>query len=756
MNVSKARNSKVKRSSASENGRAAAGKAAVSVWKLLATILLIFVLVGCICVCVMVSYILGYADSRLEIPLDKLSLDYTTSIYAYDDEAGDYVEIEKLYSEENRVWIDYEDMSENLRNAFMAVEDQRFREHDGVDWKRTILSFVNLVVPIYDQQSGGSTITQQLIKNITGEDDVRIERKIKEIMEAINLEKEYDKDVIITAYLNTIFLGSHAYGVEAAAQTYFGKSAKDLTIAECASIAGITRNPSKYSPFANKDKNHDRQLHVLKLMHEQGLITDSEYDDALSEAEHMNFQSEAYAASLASRQTYFVDEVRRQVVRDLCDKLGWEETYAKNQLLTGGYRIYATIDPEVQACMEEVWYNEDLWADYKNANEDAQPQGAVILMESDGKVVGIIGARGEKTYDMSLNYATQTTRQPGSSIKPLSVYSAGLEHKLFTYSTMINDHDLSKDESWTMYGTWMPKNSDGKWRGYMTVCEAMARSVNTVAAQLMVNRITPEVAFTFASDKYNLTTLIKSQKVGGKIYTDCAAAPMTLGALTKGVTLEAMVAAYQAFTNGGTYQNPYYYTEVKDSTGKTILKHADESVRVISEETSYIMEKMLEYDATFSGGTIHKMLLDDMTIGGKTGTTNDKKDKWVIGFTPYYLGGVWLGIDNYGSPYTLGSKNLQLTLWHDIMTRINEVKELTDKPVQEKPSGVVERYFCPETGLLCGPDCPNAQLGYYTRDNLPDTCTHTYELYHGEEPPEEPTVEPTEEPVAEPTPEPVP
>ena len=725
MNVGKARSSKKNRSQSAEKGRAAAGKVAVSFGRMLATVLLICVLAGCICVCVIIAYIMSFADSKLGIPLENLALDYTSSVYAYNEETGDYEIIEHLYSEENRIWADFDEIPKDLRYAFIAVEDQRFLEHDGVDWKRTILSFVNLVIPIYEGKPGGSTITQQLIKNITGDDDVRIDRKIREIMQAINLEKEYDKDEIILAYMNTIFLGANSSGVQVAANTYFDKDVSELTLAECACIAGITQNPTKLNPFENPDLNRTRQLYVLSKMLELGFITREEHDAAV--AEKMVFAEEQYNSELASKQSFFVDEVRRNVVEDLCEKLGWEETYAKTQLLTGGYSIYTTFDSDIQQMMDEVYADPDTFSRYDGLPEEGQPQSAMIIMEFDGKVLGVVGARGEKTYDMSLNYATMTMRQPGSSIKPLTVYSVGIEENEFTYSTVFDDHNLKTDDNWTLYGIWMPKNSYSVFRGKINVCEAIARSCNTIAAQIVVDWNTPELSFQYATEKYHLDTLVKSKTVNGKKFTDCAAAPMTLGALTDGVILEDMAAAYASFTNGGYYNEPYYYTEVKDGSGKTVLQHTDESERIISEETSYIMSKLLEYNVTFSAGTCRGMRLTNMTACGKTGTTDDNKDRWCIGFTPYYLGGVWTGYEDYSTSYSM-SVNTSVEIWQAVMEKIHQSKGLENKVVQEQPDSVVTRYFCKETGLIAGPNCKNTQIGYYKRGNIPATCTHTFEL----------------------------
>lgn len=730
MNVGKARNSQKNRSRTAEKGRAVAGKAAISFGKMLMTVLMVCVLAGCICVCVIIAYIMSFADARLDIELKDLALDYTSSIYAYDEELGDYKVIENLYSEENRVWVDFNTIPEDLRHAVIAVEDERFLTHDGVDWKRTVLSFVNLVIPIYDGKPGGSTITQQLIKNITGEDEVKIDRKIREIMMAINLEKDYDKDEIILAYLNTIYFGAHSSGVQTAAKTYFDKDVSELTIAECACLAGTIQNPAKKNPFTDPEGNRERQLYALRKMHELGFITQEEWDAAV--AEELVLAEDKYQESIKSRQSYFVDEIRRQVVEDLCEKWGWEETYAKNQLLTGGYKIYATIDPEVQKIMDEVYADPDTFKDYIGNPDDEELQSAMLIMQPDGKVVGVIGARGEKTYDMSLNYATMTLRQVGSSIKPLTVYSVGIEENLLTYSTFLNDHDLKTDENWTMFGEWMPKNNYSRFRGWIPICEAVSVSCNTIAAQVVVDYNTPELSYAYATNKYRLSTLVESKRLNGKSFTDKSAAPMTLGALTDGLALEEMTAAYQVFTNGGYYNEPYYYSHVEDEEGKLVLQRVSENERIISEDTSYIMNKILEYTVTFKDATCKKLKIPGMTVCGKSGSTNDNKDKWAIGFTPYYIGGVWTGYESYSTTYQMPT-NTSLTIWQKVMARIHEEKGLEDKPVQNQPASVVTRRFCTKTGLIAGPNCPASQIGYYRKSNIPVTCEHTKEqLNHGQ------------------------
>ncbi len=729
MNIIKARKGRDASSPQAEKGKKTAKKVALSFGRVLMTLLLICVISGCIITCVLVAYVMSFVDERIDPTLlDNLPLDYTSTVYAVDSDTGEYVEVEHLYSQQNRIWAEWTEIPQNLKDAFISVEDERFETHSGVDWKRTILSFVNLVIPIYDGTPGGSTITQQLIKNLTGNDDFRIDRKVREIMQALNLEKDRSKDQILLSYLNTIYLGNNAYGVQVAANTYFNKDVSELTLAECACIAAITQNPTRYNPFRHPDNLETRQHYVLRKMLELGKITEEEYNEAL--AQEITFDESQREQVVNNVQSYFVEQAVSDIVADLEDQYGWSETYAKNQLFVGGYQIYITMDAEIQDIVDKAYADQDTFPSFANLSEDEQPRSAMVIMDPNGKVVAIAGARGTKTANLVWNYATDSQRQPGSAIKPLTVYSPALEQNEITYSTILNDYSHSVPNGKDANGEnvyWTPRNSYSGYRGNMTAAEAVARSCNTIAAQVVErlssydqvkNTVTPQICFDFGKDRFQLDGLVSSKTINGKSFTDVTPAAMALGALTDGVTLMDMTGAYQAFANGGRYTEPYLYTQVLDSDGKVILSNNTTAEQVLSEDTAYVMNKMLQYAVDSSFGTCTRMRIDNMTVCGKTGTTTDLRDKWAIGFTPYYVGGVWIGYD-YGN-LTIRGANPACITWQIVMEKIHanlQNKEFT------RPDSVVEAQFCTQTGMIAADECPHKQTGWYRSSNVPEVCT---------------------------------
>lgn len=415
-------------------------------------ILLGFVLVVAVVfiVCFSVIAIYGYSfvhgDPVFNLTEEKYSQNQTSFIYGYDSD-GNQVELTRLHGEENRIWVDLDDMSPHLKDAFIAIEDQRFEKHHGVDWIRTI----GVIVKPSNSGQGGSTITQQLIKNLTDEKDVTIVRKFNEILSALNLERNYSKDEIIEAYLNTINLSEGCYGVKTAAETYFGKDVSDLNIAECASIAAITQSPGKYDPLRKPENNRQRQLRILEEMLSQGFITQEEYDEAVA-YEMVFTNSENYQGSQVSDSesgsnenkidSYYVDYVVKTVLEDL-QKMGYTERKAKSLLYGGGLKIYTAVDFDVQNALEDVYEN------YKRM-PDETVQGAMVVMNYEGRVLGLVGGTGEYSGSLELNRAFQSYRQPGSSIKPLSVYGPAFEKSLnddsvdIYWSTLIDDRPLKE------------------------------------------------------------------------------------------------------------------------------------------------------------------------------------------------------------------------------------------------------------------------------------------------------------------------
>ena len=419
-----------------------AGKIFTYILNTLLTLLLIGFITGIIVVCAFAVYVNRNLDPEIDESLLNVGQSITTKLYYYDYEDREYrvgepVELEdqRLYGAENNIWVSYTDIPKYLVDAFVSIEDHRFWDHHGVDWYRTAGAVVNFATS-YTAQYGGSTITQQLIKNLTGEKEATIQRKVQEILRALNLEKKKDKTEILEMYLNIVFLSQNCHGVQSAAYTYFGKDVSDLSLIECAAIAGITNAPTKYDPVINPENNKERRDTILKRMLELGKISQEEFDSAYDKELELNFKGRAVTTSNTSN-SWYTDAVIDDVIDALVKKYGFTTKYASDLVWTGGLQIYTLMDPEVQSALEEVYEDEN---SFPKANNAIQPQSAMVIIDpKTGDVLGMVGARGEKTQNRILNRATSTTRSPGSSIKPLSVYAPALEYGLLTYGSVFDD-----------------------------------------------------------------------------------------------------------------------------------------------------------------------------------------------------------------------------------------------------------------------------------------------------------------------------
>lgn len=673
-------------------------------------ILLGFVLVVAVVfiVCFSVISIYGYSfvhgDPVFNLTEEKYSQNQTSFIYGYDSE-GNEVELTRLHGEENRIWVDLENMSPHMKDAIIAIEDERFMKHHGVDWIRTI----GVIVKPSNHGQGGSTITQQLIKNLTDEKDVTIERKFNEILSALNLEKNYSKDEIIEAYLNTIYLSEGCYGVKTAAETYFGKDVADLNIAECASIAAITQYPSRFDPLRHPDNNRDRQLTILDRMLKQGFITQEEYDEAVA-YEMVFTNSENYQGSQVSDSnsgsnenkidSYYVDYVIKTVQDDL-QKMGYTERKARSLLYGGGLKIYTAMDPDVQAALEDVYEN------YRRM-PDETVQGAMVVMNYEGRVLGLVGGTGEYSGSLELNRAFQSRRQPGSSIKPLSIYAPAFEKSLnddsvdIYWSTLIEDRPLMEVD-----GRMWPTNEGGGYSGRrVTIQYGIANSLNTVAARTL-DMIGVDYAYDFLQNRFHISSLSAA---------DCDFAPMATGSFTEGVTVLDMTAAYAAMGNGGVYYQPYCYYKIEDSQGNVLIETdaSKNKEQVLSESTGWLMNKILQTVMTSGTGRYYK--ISGVECFGKTGTTTDSKDRWFVGGTPEYVAAVWYGYDTPKEIVYRLSYNPAGTIWETVMNKVYDAK---GKNVTEFPEydGIVQRSYDSSTGLLTSYSSGNT--GWYDVNNLP-------------------------------------
>lgn len=649
-------------------------------------------------------------DRLIDLEFYKQNQDQTTIIYANDAE-NNPVELARLHGAQNRVWVSKDDMSEWMGKAFVSLEDKRFEKHNGVDWVRTILGVAKSKF-----KQGGSTITQQLIKNLTGENGRTVNRKYNEILSALNLEKYYDKDVILEAYLNTAYLSHGCYGVKTAAETYFGKDVSELNLAECASLAAITQSPGEYDPLWNPENNKKRQEYCLRSMLEQKVITQEQYDEAVA-YELIFTNSEKYVEKEDNSdkdtavdneiQSYYVDYVISSVIKDL-KAAGYSHYEATKMIYSGGLRIYSAVDTKVQDILEDVYVHRTNFPSERVSSVEDQAQSAMTIMDYSGRVVAIVGGAGEKTENRSNNRAVSAARQPGSSIKPLSVYAPGIEENYITWSSKIKNYGITwKGKIWpTNYG-----GDPGSPNSFLTVQYALAISYNTVPAQLLM-MMGFKTSYSYLTEKFHISTLnpdIDSQ----------APSAMVTGGTNGGITTLEMAAAYASFGNGGKYYKPYCYYKVTDSTGENvILQNNPEGEQIISPESAYVMNELMRTVVTSSYGTGRNYGVKGFTTYMKTGTTTDNFDKWCCAGTPYYVAAVWFGYD-YNKEIK-ASGNPAGLIYKTVMDRVH--KGLAVKSFEQYTDQVVQKAYCTSSGLLAGSGCTSKAMGWYKLSNLPGVC----------------------------------
>ena len=681
------------------------------------------------------------------------------STFVYDIEGKQTAKL--VSTDSNRIPVTIDMVPENLQHAFVAIEDSRFYEHNGIDIKGIIRAGV---VGIQNRHfsEGASTITQQLLKNNvftdwTSEDSLadKFKRKFQEQYLALELEKVMDKDTILINYMNTINLGQNTLGVQAASQRYFNKSVSDLTLSECAVIASITQNPSRLNPITHPDKNAERREKVLNDMKEQGYITQEEYDEAMADDVYSRIQIVDSETEDTAVNTYFVDALVDDVLEDLI-AAGYNETQAFTLLYSGGLKIYSTQDPKIQKICDDAfadesnfpantkWYlNYELtieksngdkenhstemfrtfWRENRSASynliyasqEEAyqdievykeamlgradevcaetvsltpQPQVSIVVEDqSTGYVVAMEGGRGAKTASRTLNRATDTARQPGSTFKIVSTYAPALDSAGLTLATIMNDAPFNYADGRPV-ANWYGET----YRGLSSLREGIAQSMNIVAAKTLT-QITPQLGFDYLVN-FGFTTLEERKEINGKVYSDIQQA-LALGGITNGVTNEELNAAYACIANGGTYIKPKLYTKVLDHDGNIILDNTiPQSRQVIKESTAFLLTNaMVDVVTVGTGGSVN---FGGMAIAGKTGTTSDYNDVWFAGYTPYYTATTWAGFDN-NVKLSGDEKNLAKKLWRSVMAQIHE--ELPNEPFNI-PSGIVTATVCSRSGKL--------------------------------------------------------
>ncbi len=691
-------------------------------------------------------------------PAAVLPRGFATVVY---DARGN--ELTKLVAaNSNRSSEDIERIPQYLRDAFVAIEDQRFYDHNGIDIKR-ILSAGLMAIQNRELSQGASTITQQIIKNNvfdnwTNESDIqKIKRKVQEQYLALELEKKMSKEEILEVYMNTINLGQNTLGVKAAAKRYFNKEPYQLTLSECAVIAATTSNPSRYNPISHPDYNKTRRDIVLKNMKDQGYITQEEYDDAMADDVYSRIMAVNEESEVNSVYTYFVDEVTEQVLADLMEIKGFNETQAHHLLFSGGLSIYTTQDPDIQAICDEIYSNEENYPEtvkwllsyaltiekangekenhstemykayYKQQNasfdllyatqDDAyaaieaykqavmeegdkvdgerislvpQPQVSITVEDqSTGYVVAIVGGRGTKEASRTLNRATNTTRQPGSTFKVVSTYAPALDSAGLTLADVQNDAPFNYTGGRPVRNWW-----GSNYRGLLSLRYGIAQSANVVAVKTLT-QISPQLGFDYLQN-FGFTTLVdKRVESDGTVRSDIGQ-PLALGGITDGVTNMELNAAYATIANQGTYIKPKLYTKIVDHDGNVLIDNtAPESKQVIKQTTAWLLTSaMVDVVTTGTGGSVN---FGNMAIAGKTGTTSDYKDVWFSGFTPYYTATTWTGYDNNANMKTSAEKNLSKTMWKKVMSRIHENLEYKSFPMV---NGIVTASVCSKSGRL--------------------------------------------------------
>lgn len=676
--------------------------------KILVMIILLVVVVGA---GIFIGAIYGAFGDEFEITLEELVAPASNSII-YDSERN---VIAELNGEENRKNITLDEMSPYLVNAYVAIEDERFYEHNGVDVLRTGKAIVTFVINRGSSSFGGSTITQQLVKNITQDKEdeglAGVTRKLKEWAKAYQIERLITKNQILELYLNTIFVGGNNNGVETGAYYYFNKSAKDLTLVECAFMAGINSGPNYYNPYGTKPYGTDEQKTtkinnkvkvVINKMLELGCISQEERDSAIKEVEEQGIKFSK--GEKTTNYSYHTDALINELIEDLMKEKNLSKAAAQNYLETKGLKIYSTQTPSIQAAAEEAMANAKRINSRKNVDENGNPiqsQAAIVIIDhKTGYVVGCVGGLGEKTA-RGLNRATQSLRQPGSTIKPISDVVPGLEEKVITAATLYNDNPTD-----FYVPGWNPKNLSSN-RGIISVRQAVETSQNIPFIKIM-KELTPAKAIEYL-EKMGVTTL-NHDKDG--------LAAMSIGGLTNGISPLEMAAAYATIANDGVYIEPTFYTKVLDSDNNIVLESKQETRRAFSEATAYIAKDILTEPVVGSSGTAKRCAIKGMDVAAKTGTSNDDKDRWLCGFTNYYTAAVWYGYDDPEQVITSGISPATL-IWSAAMTKVHQGLE---ESKFKTPSNIVTATICRDSGKLASDTCTNTYTEIFEKGTIPQSC----------------------------------
>ena len=615
------------------------------------------------------------------------------------DMNGNVVDV--IGGERVRENVPLSEMPQDLKNAYVDIEDERFYKHGGVDLKRTTSAIGSYVLHGGKSSYGGSTITQQLVKNITSNDDTSIGRKVGEWTKAVELESFASKDEILESYLNIIYTAPNVYGVSMGSRYYFNKDVRDLKLSECAFLAGINVSPNSYNPFGESDNSErikKRTKTVLKKMLDLKHISQEQYDIAVKEVdEGLEFSKGDVYNDNDGVYSYYTDATISEVISDLSKKKHISKDFATNYIYMAGVTIYSNEDASIQEALESE-YNQKKYI--KTSSSGQTSQSAMVIMDhSNGKVRAVVGGLGEKTTPRGFNRATQDVRQTGSSIKPIAVLAPGLDKKIFTGATMYADEPTTfKDGN----GTYSPKDND-KYIGDITVRRAVESS-QTIPFVKMMEQVTPETSVKYL-EKMGITTLTDKDKT----------LSLALGGQEKGITPLEMAGAYATIANDGVYIEPTFYSKVVSKDGKNVIKSKQKKKKVFSKEVAYVLKELLKQPVNGSNGTARPCKIEGMDVAAKTGTTNDNYDKWLCGFTTYYTAVTWYGYDTCET-ISYSGKSPAVLLWSAVMKNVHS--DLPNTTFQ-RPASVKQAEICQETGKIASSRCSNTYTEYFLSGTLP-------------------------------------
>lgn len=695
-------NKKTKSINKQKNANSKKNSKAKIVKKIIIILILVFILICLIGAGVFAG--IFFSDKFAMSKEDLLISNSNTFVY---DSEGNL--IKELQGEENRKIITLNDMPTYLPKAFIAIEDERFYEHHGVDIKRSTAATVTYIFNKGSSSFGGSTITQQLIKNITNEKEdegkAGIQRKIREMSRAYQIEKIISKSQILELYLNIIYLGGYGKnicGVEVASEYYFGKSADELSLSESAYLAGINHSPNNYNPFTetdNTEKIKKRTKTVLEKMKELGMISNEDFNKAISEVD-AGLKFKQGNLSSGTDMSYHLSAAIEEVVNQMVKEKGMSYEYAKSRLYGGGYKLYTTEVRSIQSRMQEEYVKDKYIVKSKKDSGQHSQSAMVIIDYKTGNVVGCMGGLGTDVNALGLN-RINSARQPGSSIKPIASIAPSLENKIITAGTVYDDSPTTFNN-----GKYNPKNSS-RFKGLITVRKAIEVSSNVVEVKIM-SELGPENSIKFLK-QLGLNHLDDKEDNG---------LALVLGGLTHGATPLEMAGAYATIANGGEYITPTFYSKLVDSQGKTVLQPKQEKRRVMSEGTAYITKSILKSPVIGSEGTATNCKISGMDVGAKTGTTDKDYDRWLCGITPYYAAATWFGFDT--AEHISYSGNPSAKIWAAIMQDIH--KDLPKKTF-EKPSNIVTARICKDSGKSATGSCSNTYTEEFVSGTVPSACT---------------------------------